>query len=84
MKQAYGIALILLLAACQSTPPAADPPPAPSEAPVENQSESDVELAPLTEEFDGPIQSVVVDTDMSLDDLIAIAMLVESPAKLTN
>lgn len=81
MKKAFGLALILFVAACQSSPPPIeDAPPAQNDAATDSQASDSEDSAPSAEEYDGPIQSVVVDTDMSLDDLIAIAMLVESPA----
>lgn len=64
----------VLITGCSSSPPPAEEPAA---AP-EQESTAQDPAAPA-EPYDGPVRSVVVDTDMSIDDLIAVAMLVGSP-----
>lgn len=64
----------ILFAGCASDAPSAtDPPVKP-----EGDSMAQEPVAPAAP-YDGPVRSVVIDTDMSIDDLIAVAMLVGSP-----
>lgn len=67
-------ATVLLAGCASSTPPATDSVVEPAQ-----DSATQEPVAPA-EPYDGPIRSVVIDTDMSVDDLIAVAMLVGSPA----
>jgi len=68
------LALAGLLAGCSGgMAPVAEP------APDESTPAAESSTTEAQETYSGPVRGVVVDTDMSIDDLLAIAMLVQSP-----
>lgn len=68
------LALAGLLAGCSgAAAPVAEP------APEGSTPAGESSTAVTSEPYSGPVRAVVVDTDMSIDDLLAIAMLVRSP-----
>jgi inosine-uridine nucleoside N-ribohydrolase len=69
-------ALALFLAGCQPNQTVGDTDTSPTMSSSEESEQSPTEEAPA---YTGEVTSVVVDTDMSTDDLMAIAMLVMSP-----
>lgn len=76
MKRSLLLGLCVFLSACQSTPVL----PGETENPPSSAETSELEpVEPDTPTYDGPVKAVAIDTDMSVDDLIAVAMLVNSP-----
>lgn len=69
------VMVAVMLAGCQSTATAPSDPPAVEQVIEADNSPQDVPVSDYT----GEVTSIAIDTDMSIDDFIAIAMLVNSP-----